>query len=116
MNYKELTGKSIKEGFEKFNAKNPHIYKAFEAQVLKAIEKGRTKISAKLVINWIRWSEFLKTDDLNFSINDAFQSYYARHFVEKNPEHANIFDFRKLRNEVPGPYMKVEDNGQICFL
>jgi len=109
MNYKELNGMSIREGFEVFHKRNPHVFSAFEKEVFKAIERGRSKLSAKLIINWIRWNEFLRTSDDNFRINDAYQSYYARLFVEKHPEHKGIFEFRKLRNEEDSPYMKFEE-------
>lgn len=115
MNYKELNGHSIREGFEIFNQNNPHVFEAFEQQALKAINKGREKISAKLIINWIRWNEFLRTSDQNFKINDAYQSYYARFFVEKYPEYQNRFEFRKLRNEVAGKYMNVDSDGSLSF-
>lgn len=116
MNYKELNGKSIREGFIEFNRDNPHIYMEFETQAFKAIYKGRTKISAKLIINFIRWNEYLRTTDKNFRINDAYQSYYARYFVALHPEHEDKFNFRKLRNEETSPYMRVDTNGQISFL
>ena len=115
MNYFELNGLSIRDGFHKFHKENPHIFKAFEEQAFSAINKGRKKISAKLIINWIRWNEFLKTTDQNFKINDAYQSYYARYFVEKYPEHIDVFEFRKLRNEEDGMYMKIDEDGQISF-
>lgn len=116
MNYKELNGRSIREGFNRFNKENPHVFEAFEEQALRAIKKGRKKISSKLIINWIRWNEFLKTSDQNFRINDAYQSYYARYFVEKHPQHARLFEFRKLRNEEDAPFMNIEENGQISFM
>lgn len=116
MNYKELNGKSIRDGFNEFNKQNPHIFKAFEEQALKAISRGRTKLSSKLIINWIRWNEFLRSSDQNFRINDAYQSYYARFFIEKYPQYSGIFEFRKLRNEEDGQYMNVDENGQISFL
>jgi hypothetical protein len=115
MNYKELNGHSIREGFNQFNKDNPHIFKAFEEQALKAINKGRNKISSKLIINWIRWHEFLQSSDKNFKINDAYQSYYARFFIEKYPQYSDVFDFRKLRNEEDGQYMSIDENGQISF-
>jgi hypothetical protein len=43
MNYKELNGHSIREGFNKFHKENPHVFDAFEEQVLKAIKRGRKK-------------------------------------------------------------------------
>jgi len=116
MNYKELNGVSIRDGFSKFNEENPHIFKAFEEQALRAINNGKDKISAKLIINWIRWHEFLESSDKNFKINDAYQSYYARAFIEKYPQYQNVFEFRKLRNEEAGQYMNVDENGQISFL
>ncbi len=116
MNYQQLNGISIRDGFKLFNEANPHIYNAFEAQALKAINKGRKKISAKLIINWIRWNVYLKSTDQDFKINDAFQSYYAREFVRRNPEHIDVFNFRKLRNEEDGPYVTADDNGQLSFL
>lgn len=116
MNYKELNGRSIREGFNNFHRQNPHIYKAFEEQALIAIRKGREKISAKLIINWIRWHEYLESTDKSFRINDAYQAYYARVFIEKHPEHKDVFELRKLRNEEAGEYMRTDGNGQIYFV
>jgi hypothetical protein len=115
MNYKELNGQSIRDGFNKFNQDNPHIFISFEKQAFKEISSGKKKISAKLIINKMRWQEPLESSDKNFKINDAYQSYYARFFIEKHPEHIDIFEFRKLRNEESGPYM-VENEGQLAFL
>lgn len=117
MNYRHQNGISIREGFEKFHKENPHIYREFERQCMKAIEKGRKKLSAKLIINWIRWNEYLKTSDEDFKINDAYQSYYARLFTTLHPDYDQVFNFRKLRNEDQGPFMIVdEQTAQISFL
>ena len=90
-------------------------FKMFEEQALLAINNGRKKLSAKLIINYIRWNKFVKSNDKNFKINDAFQSYYARAFVTKYPNHVDKFNFRKLRNENNGPYMEVDVFGQLKF-
>lgn len=116
MNYRELNGISIREGFVSFHNQNPHVFEEFERQALIAIGKGREKISAKLIINWIRWNEYLRTSDKNFRINDAYQSYYARLFLEKYPQHKDKIEVRKLRNEENGPYMDIDEDGQISFL
>jgi len=115
MNYRELNGISIREGFNRFNKENPYIFQSFEEQAFKAINRGRKKISAKMIINWIRWNEFLHTTDQNFRINDAYHAYYARYFVKKYPEHKDVFEFRKLRNEEKGKYMNIDLDGQISF-
>ena len=115
MNYKQIHNKTIRDGFNEFNEANPHIFKAFEEQALRAINKGRKKISAKLIINWIRWNDYLNSTDKNFKINDAYQSYYARHFAAKYPEHSDKFEMRKLRNEEDGQYMNIDDIGKLSF-
>lgn len=115
MNYKDLNGVSIREGFNKFHLENPSVFTAFEKEALSAIAKGRKKLSAKNIINVIRWNGLQSTDE-NFTVNDAYQSYYARLFAEKHPQHKDVFEFRKLRNEENTPYMQVEDNGQLRFL
>jgi hypothetical protein len=115
MNYRQLNGKTIRQGFNEFHEENPQVYKSFEEQALKAIEKGRKKLSAKLIINWIRWNEVLRTSDENFKINDAYQAYYARHFIKLHPEHSEIFNLRKLRNEEEGAYMTRNEDGTVSF-
>ena len=99
MNYKEMNGKTIKEAFDKFNKENPHVYHEFKEQVFKAVKKGRKKLSAKLIINWLRWNKIINTTGKPYKINDAFQSYYARHFLAEHPELDGIFELRRLRNE-----------------
>lgn len=94
-----MNGRSIAVGFVEFHKQNPHIFSAFESQALKAIAIGRKKLSAKLIINWIRWNEVLKTNGVTYKINDAYQSYYARLFAMKYPSFSYIFNFRTLRSD-----------------
>ena len=116
MTHKELYGISIRDGFNKFISENPHIYKSFEEQTFRAIKKGRTKISSDLIINYIRWEQFIESSDENFKINNSYSSYIARFFIKKNPQYSNLFNLRKLRNEEYGQYMSIDENGQISFL
>lgn len=116
MNYKQLNGMSIRDGFAEYHKKNPHVFATFEREALAAIAAGNKKLSSKLIINYIRWNEIRESTGKNFRINDAYQSYYARLFVTKHPEHIDVFNFRKLRNEEQGPYMEMDANGQIKFL
>lgn len=100
MTYEQATGVSIVNAFNLFDEKNPIVYVKFEAQALKAIEKGRKKLSAKLIVNWIRWNIYMETEDENstFRINDAYHAHFARKFVLNHPEHKSKFNFRKLRS------------------
>jgi len=116
MNFQQLNGRSIREAFREFHQKNPTLYKEFEKQALRAINAGKTKISAKMIINYIRWNVFIESTDTNFKINDAFQAYYSRLFASLHPEHKDKLEFRKLRNEQDGPYMNVDEHGQLSFV
>ena len=98
MNFKQSTGKTIQEKFEEFDKENPIVYSLFKQQVLKAISKRKTKISAKTVLGFIRWEiQFQTTGDV-YKINDSFTSRYARKFTEEFDKYKDIFYFRKLRS------------------
>lgn len=98
MNFVEANGTTIKKAWWKFHKGNPHVYRLFETLALKAIRSGKTKLSAKLIINVIRWEHFLSTDDdTGFKINDAYHAFYGRLFMHYHPEHDGIFETRRLR-------------------
>lgn len=98
--FKEVNGKSIKESWWEYHQKNRQVFKLFEELAFKAIDKGKKKLSAKLIINVIRWEHYLNTEDeTGFKINDAYSAYYGRLFIHLHPEHKDIFNFRELRSE-----------------
>lgn len=96
--YFEYTGKTIQERFENFDNKNPMVWALFKQQVQKAISKGKTKLSAKTIIGFIRWNLTLATTGDEFKINDIFTSRYARKYIEQFPEHKEVFELRNLRS------------------
>lgn len=109
MDFRENTGKTIQQAFEQYHKLNPHVYNKFKELALKAINKGRKKISFKLIMNVIRWEHFMVTEEptlfndkgvlVKFRINDAYGSRYARMFATDFPEHENKINFRELRSE-----------------
>jgi|TARA_R110002095_G_scaffold194434_1_gene172746 hypothetical protein len=99
MKLSEVTGVSIKKGFEAFNSNNPEVYKAFEAQALAAVRMKKTKVSSKQILGFIRWNMFLAIDqNETFKINDAYTAHYSRLFADNHPQHAGIFNYRNLRD------------------
>ena len=117
MTYKDLKGESIKEGFEKFHALNPEVYNAFETQALAAVRMKKTKVSSKQILGFIRWNMFLAVDqNETFRINDAYTSYYSRLFADKNPNHADIFNYRTLRNENKGKQTMFIEECKLTFI
>lgn len=117
MNYKESTGKSIRQAFDEFHKSHPEIYTHFKELAAIGIKSGRKKLSAKLILNVIRWNigiGTLKTQTImssngsiaEFKLNDAFHAYYGRMFVTDFPQYESLFEFRELRNErKPSPYI-----------
>lgn len=107
MTFSEQTGHSIDQAFEEFHENNPEVFTLFKQQAQRAIDAGVKRISAKAIINWIRWECSIKTrsyeifniegEERRFKINDAFHSRYSRLFVNTFPEHINLFEFRELR-------------------
>ena len=116
MNHKELTGKSIREGFHQFNEENPDIYKEFKRLCFVAINKGKNKLSAKLIIEVLRWETYLDSTDATFKINNNFHAFYARKFAKEFPQYGDMFVFRKLRTEEGGPYLNIDKDGQLNFI
>lgn len=106
--YKQATGKSIQEAFEIYHTANPKVYNELKRMALQAINKGKSKISFKLITNVLRWEIFMKTEEkqsvqiegkkVTFKINDAYHSRYARLFADEYPDHKGKVDFRALRD------------------
>lgn len=108
MNYAQSTGKSIQQSFEDFHKQHPEVYYHFKRLALKAINLGKSKISAKMIFNTVRWEIFINADKetifdakgnpISIKLNDAHHSRYARKFIEDYPMYLDKFEFRKLRD------------------
>jgi hypothetical protein len=103
--FEDLHGKTIGESFAEFDAAFPDVYQQIRRQATVAISRGRSRISIKAIVNWIRWNVFIETDDANsqYRINDAYISLYARKFVVEHPEHEDKIELRRLRASTQQP-------------
>jgi hypothetical protein len=114
MNFQQNSGKPIQQAFEEYDAANPKVYVHFCRLAFRAIKRGAKRISAKLIINVIRWEVFIQPrpkeraeialgpdmfgdNGRTFKINDAYASRYARKFIREFPEHEPLFEMRELR-------------------
>lgn len=88
------SNKSIFIDFEKYDSENPQIWEAFVHFSFKAIGKGFKRIGARQVFEAIRWETKVQGND-GFKVNNSYTSYYARKFVEKFPQHKDLFVFRQ---------------------
>lgn len=88
---------TVQERFEAWIADNPAIYGAFKRFAFELIDAGRTRFSYEMVIQRIRWETALRKDDEGFKVNDRYTPRLARMFVAEHPQHADCFEFRRLR-------------------
>jgi hypothetical protein len=91
--------KATNEIWWEYHKANPRVFELFKQITFKAINKGKTKLSASLVVNVIRWEHFLETTtqrDGDFKINNNFVPYYARLFMRDFPKYDKIFNTRQL--------------------
>jgi len=100
MEQKGLFDKSKNElKFEQFDRANPKVWEYFCRFALQAANRKRKKIGARLIFERIRWEIFIVTNDEEFKINNNHAPYYARKFQAEFPEHAELFEIRKIRNK-----------------
>ena len=99
MDYKQQSGKSIQEAFEKFHKENPSVYKYFKEYFFFLHErKGWQRIGAKLIVERIRFELIVKTNAPDFKISNNFTARYVRLFISENPEYERCFELRELRS------------------
>ena len=97
--FAQTNGRTIEQAFEEFDRKNPHVYESFKKYLREIVNAGKRRTSAKLIINRIRWEQYIATDsDDEFTINDAFSSHYARKFIREHPAYNYLFEMRRLRS------------------
>ena len=82
----------LEKDFMTFHKANPQVRELFKSYTLLAIEQGRKRYSARLVVEKIRWDSGLTTDHHSFfKIPNAHSTYYARLFHAVYPSYKGIF-------------------------
>ena len=87
------------EAFLNYHNANPHIYKLFCKYSIEAIAAGKTRLSAWLIMNRIRWDEYVETDGHKYKIPNDFIAFYARLFMAENFEYDGYFVTKKMKYE-----------------
>lgn len=87
---------SLKEKWWAWHRKNPHVYELFERFTMQAINKGRAKLSAWLIVNRIRWETSIETDGDDFKISNDYIALYARLFMHLNPQYDGVFTIKRM--------------------
>jgi len=80
-------------GFKNLHATHPEIYDIFEKFTFDLIGLKFKRYSADAVMHRVRWETEVSSGG-NFKINNNFVAFYARLFMQNNPQHAGFFETR----------------------
>jgi len=78
-----------------FDKEHPEVFNMFMNKSLKVVGEGKTKYSARRIIQEIRWDE-----DTHFHMPDPVIAYYARRFISLYPQHRHFFNLRGLSRNI----------------
>ena len=74
---------NLKQKFKIYDATNPQVWEEFEKLADLAVSKGRTVLSARLILEGIRWNTYISGND-DYKINNNYHAFYARKWNEKH--------------------------------
>lgn len=88
----------IQERFERFHRANPWVLEYLERLAAGMIEKGRGRVSVKMLWEVARWQRFHEAvaEPGDFAFNNDFHARYVRLIVERHPEWRDKFEMRSL--------------------
>lgn len=105
--YEKATGISIQNAFEAFHKSHPEIFLMIVKEADRAIRAKKKRFSVKAIGNYIRWNVFIESeqetlfnkrgDKIQFKLNDAFFSRYARLLIITYPHMEGFIEMRDLR-------------------
>jgi hypothetical protein len=77
----------------RYVAENPAVWGLFQKFTFEALNKGLTKVGAKMVGERIRWESMVSGND-GFKINNSYLAHMARRFMRENPLYGQVFATR----------------------
>jgi hypothetical protein len=91
-----FTGRErTRRAFDAFHAQHPEVYDLFARFAHELRYAGRTRYSARTIVERIRWHYAVNPDhDGGFKINDWFSAHYGRLLVQREPDFAGMFEMR----------------------
>lgn len=105
--YAQSTGMTIQANFEKYHREHPEVFLMIVREADRAIRAKKKKFSVKAIGNYIRWNIFIeseketlfdkKGEKIEFKLNDAFFSRYARLLIITYPHMKDFIEMRDLR-------------------
>jgi hypothetical protein len=83
----------------RYDEAHPELFALVCRFALEAVRAGRRRIGIAAVWERIRWHFDVERDpSSSYRLNNSFRAYYARRFAAAHPEHAELFETRRLRS------------------
>ncbi len=79
---------------EEYVRENPEVYAAFKKFTIQAAATGRRRLSARLVIERLRWETMVTEGGSDFKINNDIAPGLARKLMTDHPLFAGFFETR----------------------
>lgn len=88
--------------FWQFHQENPHVYALFKRFCFQAINAGRTRLSACMIYERIRWETQIDTTTYaegSYKLSNNHRTYYARLFAREFPDYKDYFVMKAIGHE-----------------
>ena len=90
--------------FMRFHSENPIVYRLWDRFTHEALAKGHSRVGSQMIMERIRWETNVelidaRPDNKQLKINDHHAPYYARLWMDKNPEHKGLFSTRTVEGD-----------------
>ena len=89
------------------------VYSLIERFTKQAINAGLRHYGMMSIVQRVRWHTQVETDDGTFKLNNNHAPYYARHFMQQNPQHEGFkytpgrrFSMSAMRDLFENDWMK----------
>lgn len=80
--------------FEAFHRANPQVFATFTRFANEAVNSGRPRFGAQMIIERVRWYTLVETSDPDFKINNNHAAFYTVLWQARNPGYAHLFNNR----------------------
>lgn len=91
------------DAFRQYHRERPHIFRLFKQYAHQMRATGRTRYSAKSIIERIRWDHDIEHPEEEFKISNSFTSLYVRLLIWHEPNFRDFFVLKRLRG-LSNPY------------
>jgi hypothetical protein len=89
----------IERQFWQFHKDNPIVYELIDRFTKEIIRRGYRNYSIKSVFERVRWHVNIETNDPDFKLNNNHHAYYARLWMECNPNFEGFFRTRTITRD-----------------